>query len=78
MIDHEWPETMNARAALGTPGNVRLQEVFAPDVLALAITAHLCHLSLTTGMGKKFRLGPLWWKRIEENAQGMQNEIDGM
>lgn len=66
--DHEWPETLSVHAHLGLPDRVKCYDVYAPDPLAVAITAHLCALSLEHPPGQKIRVGPLWWKRIRENA----------
>lgn len=68
MTDHAWDAPLQVHAHLGHPGKVRCYEVFAEDPLAVAITGQICALSIETGSGRKFRVGPLWWKRIEENA----------
>lgn len=78
--NHAWDEVINVHAHLGLPGEVRCWDVFAPDPLAVAITGHLCSLSIRHKPGEKFRVGPKWWARMRENAEGIERqslEADG-
>lgn len=76
-VDHRWGDSLQVHCHLGPPGNVRCYEVFGEDPLAVATTAHLCALSIQSH-GGRFTVGPLWWKRIDENAAEIERMHDAL
>jgi hypothetical protein len=78
LTDHSWHQAIQVHAHLGHPENVRCYEVIANDPLAVAITGQVCALSQENGCGVKFRIGPLWWKRIHEEADGIAQALDAL
>lgn len=74
--NHAWGDVVNVHAHLGMPGEVRCFDVYAQDAYAVAVTGHLCSLSLRHPPGQKFRLGSKWWARIAENAAAIEQQAD--
>lgn len=77
-VDHTWEMPLNIYAHLGPPGDVRCYEVFGGDPLACAVSAHIAALSRNHVPGQKFVLGPLWVKRIRENADAISQAADAL
>lgn len=64
-----WDRTIVVHAHLGFADEAqKCYEVYAPTAMAVAVTSHICALSLRHPPGTKFVIGPLWVERIKQNA----------
>lgn len=73
-----WENCMMCVAALGPPDDVHCLHIFSQDAMGLAVTGHVCRLSVESGQGVKFVIGRKWQDSIGQNAKLIQNEINNL
>ena len=72
-----WDRCIIVHAHLGFPGEDRCYEIYAPTPMAVAVTGHVCALSLRHPPGTKFVIGPHWVERIKQNAALIEEQDTG-